>query len=123
VRLLSIILGDTSAEIERPDAHTLVMTVRDGLIDDSFSTLPRKPREPFRKGYRSDVAGMTAEIEDVTPDARPRRVRFTFDRVLDDPAMLWITWEGRGFVPAPPPAVGGRASIGGIDWYAALMPE
>jgi hypothetical protein len=119
-RLLATAIGNNDIELARPDASTLVMTAREGLVDDAFSRVARGATVPFHAGDAVTIAGMTAEIEEVTSDARPRRVRFRFDRSLDDPSFRWITWVGQGFIPISPPLVGAKAGVAPIDWYAAV---
>jgi hypothetical protein len=64
---------------------------------------------------------MTAEVLEVTADRRPSKVRFRFDRALEDPSMHWVVWEGKGFVPTTPPRVGEVAEVNGIDFVAAVL--
>jgi hypothetical protein len=59
----------------------------------------------FAAGETFRVAGMEAAVLAVS-DGRPTRVRYTFDRDLDDPAVvLWIATNG-GFEQIAPPALG-----------------
>src|SRR6202035_5124287 len=101
-------------ELERRDADSLVVTLREGFVDDPFSQVARGASVPFHAGDVSRVAGMTAEVEQVTADDRPRRLRFRFDRPLDDPSLVWIIWDGQGFVPFAVPPVGEKRPVPGI---------
>ncbi len=121
LRLLANALGGNEGEMERTDASTLVMTLPEGFVADAFGQVARGPSVPFHAGDVASVEGMTAEVEEITPDARPRRVRFQFDRALDDPSMKWVRWEGLGFVAAAPPAVGERVKVPAIDFFAAML--
>jgi hypothetical protein len=120
LRQLAVAVGSNGGEIERRDATTVVVTLREGFVADPFSQVPRGASVPFHAGDVARVAGMVAEVEEVTADSRPLRVRFTFDRALDDPSLSWVTWDGRGFVPFAVPAVGEKRPIRGIDYLAAL---
>jgi hypothetical protein len=72
-------------------------------------------------GEVAHVAGMTATVDEVTLDGRPRRVRFTFDRPLEDPSYVWTRWEGFGYVPALPPPLGAKEVIPPIDFLAIWL--
>jgi hypothetical protein len=48
---------------------------------------------------------MQVEILAVTAD-NPYRLRFTFDRSLDDPRLLLLQASRDGVVPLQPPAIG-----------------
>jgi hypothetical protein len=121
VRLLATALDGNDGEIERADARTVVITLRDGFVHDAFSQVARSAKVPFSTGEVVRVAGMTAEVEEVTPDGRPRRVRFRFDVPLEDPSLVWVTWEGSGYVRTAPPAVGEKARVPSIDFYKAVF--
>ena len=120
MRLLSIAVGTNDGEIVRRDTDTLVMTLRDGFVNDPFSRLARGDSVPFHVGETSTVGGMMATVEALTTDGRPQRVRFRFDRPLDDPTFAWTAWDGAGFVPMIAPAVGERRPVRGIDYLASL---
>jgi hypothetical protein len=40
---------------------------------------------------------MRVTVMQVDDAGLPRRIRFEFDRDLDDPSMLWVTEGGDGF--------------------------
>lgn len=67
------------------------------------------------------VDGMSAAVVEITPDGRPKRVRFRFDHALDDPSLRWVRWDGLGFVPVRPPAIGESAPVPTIDVMAAVF--
>src|SRR5262249_21144213 len=75
----------------------------------------------FHAGDAVELEGMTAEVETVLPDGRPKRVRFRFDRDLSAPSLVWTRWDRLGFVPSPPPAVGATARLPSIDAKKALL--
>jgi hypothetical protein len=121
MRLLATAIDGNGGEMERLDARTVVLTLRDGFVGDAFGQVARGPSVPFHVGDVVNVDGMTAEVEEVTADARPKRVRFRFDRALEDASMKWVTWEGNGFVTAAVPAVGEKVEVPAIDFFGALL--
>jgi hypothetical protein len=52
---------------------------------------------PLRPGDTVDLAAMTARVESLTPDGRPRAVEFSFPTDLDDPSLLILSWGSHGF--------------------------
>jgi hypothetical protein len=118
-RLLAIALEGNDGEVERLDERTIVVTLREGFLNgaDVASRVFRSPDVPFRRGDVVEVEGMTADVVEVTSDARPKSVRFRFDRSLDDPSFQWVSWDATGPVPAKPPPVGQKAMIPAIGLY------
>jgi hypothetical protein len=52
-----------------------------------------------------ELSGMRATIVSLRDDGKPRRLRFDFDKDLDDPSYLWVVEKGVTFeeqkLPAP----------------------
>jgi hypothetical protein len=74
------------------------------LVASPHPLFPVGPRELFRNFSQSlhpgdvvSVEGMRVTIIQVDDDGLPRRIRFEFDRDLDDPSMLWVTEGLDGF--------------------------
>ena len=67
--------------------------------------LVRNADEPLVPGETVELSGMRATVVALRDDGKPRRLRFEFDRDLDDPSLLWIVEKGNGFeeekLPAP----------------------
>jgi hypothetical protein len=71
------------------------------------------PRQVFRDfdgslrvGDVVQVGGMKATVLQLDKAGFARRVRFDFDRSLDDPSILWLKESGDTFVDQPPPKIG-----------------
>jgi hypothetical protein len=62
--------------------------------------------EPFAVGARVALGGFEAEVVEVTADGRPARVRFTFDRPLEDAGHAWRRWQAGEFAPFELPVPG-----------------
>lgn len=120
LRLLAVAIEGNDGELARLDEHTVAVTLRRGLLHDSMSQLYRASTIPFRAGDVVALSDVRIEVVEVTADGRPKRVHFRFDRSLDDPSLIWMTWDGPGFVPVKPPPVGGRVPIPAIDYLEAL---
>jgi hypothetical protein len=41
--------------------------------------------------------------------------RYTFERELDDPRLVWTTWEDDGFVAFTPPPVGTPVTLEAVE--------
>ena len=72
---------------------------------------------------------MTAQIEAVTEDGRLTRLRYRFDRALDDGSLRWVSWEAGVFVEVAPPRVGAALEIAPVlydpdeSWRLLEAPE
>lgn len=106
--------------VHRVDARTLDLTLSEGFLHDSLSQTMRGAPWRFRVGESVQAGWLRATPLSLTADGRPRRVRFTFDRSLDDPALRWIRWEVHRFVAWSPPPVGASISLRPIDMRRAL---
>lgn len=105
----------------RSDERTLVVTLSEGFFHNSMSTIHRTARSPMRAGERVELAGMTATVLSLTPDGRrPQRVEFRFDRPLDDPGFVWVTWVDTRFERFELPPVGGERVLQAIDLQKAF---
>ena len=66
--------------------------------------LVRKPDIPLAVDDSVQLPGMRATIVALR-DGKPRRLRFEFDRNLDDPSLLWVVEKGVTFeeqkLPSP----------------------
>ncbi|MGK3961845.1 hypothetical protein WMF01_14845 [Sorangium sp. So ce1667] len=117
-------LGLTSAgtmRVARRDERTLDVTFSEGLFHNAMSKIHRTERDPLRAGERIDVSGMTATVLSLTPDgSRPQRVEFRFDRPLEDPELVWVTWRDTGFERFDLPPVGGERVLDAIDLQRAF---
>lgn len=84
-------------EIVAPAGKSLYPAGQDQLF--------RSDDERFRLGDRVEVPGLAVTILEVDA-AGPRRVRFAFDRDLDDPSLAWLSESSVGVAPVSLPSVG-----------------
>ena len=88
------------------------------LVASPHPLFPVGPKELFRNYNQSlrpgdvvSIADMRVTILQVDEAGLPRRIRFEFDRDLDDPSMLWVTEGQDGFRQEKLPAKGYGAPI------------
>lgn len=110
----------TARTVGRVDAHTLEVVPEGGMLLTAMDRLFWGPDRTFRRGERVDRGDMEVEVVDLTEDGRPARVRYHFDRELEDPRLVWrVLVDGR-LQPWVPPAVGQAvqvdASVPPLQW-------
>jgi hypothetical protein len=106
-RVLSFATGRSL--LLRKDARTIELVASQlPLFPEGPSNLFRDLSEPLGVGERVVVGEMTATVLQTDSHAMPRRVRFEFDRDLDDRSLVWLTEDVEGFhqQPLPPPGHG-----------------
>ncbi len=111
----------TEVTVERVDARTLRIVSAGGALHHDIDRMMRTPRSrPFAAGDRIPLTNLTIEIAAVTPDGRPAEVLARFAAPLEDPSLVWLRWDGRGYVAYRPPAAGGRETFPAVD-FAKLL--
>jgi hypothetical protein len=93
------VLGAAIDEVEvtRTDQRTFELYSPPGYLLDLFARFWRGSSATMSQGERVFVTGYTAHVLRVTPDGRPLRVRFTFDRPLEDASLRFLYWNGSRF--------------------------
>ena len=110
-RTIGLLSGQVGADVTRVDLHTLRFELRGGLFDDYLGRLFRSARDPLRVGDVVEMERMRVEVVGVDKAGQPTELLFRFAVPLEDPSLVWMTWEGRGYVPFTPPAVGETVSL------------
>ena len=94
-------------QVSRPDAVTLRVRPQNGFLDERVAAHRPRPLPAVPDGRRGRPFDVRARVRDVTADARPAEVDFTFGVPLEDPSLLWRRLKAGGvLVPWAPPAVG-----------------
>ncbi|MRG97549.1 hypothetical protein [Polyangium spumosum] len=121
LRVLSTVVRGT-LEVERKDERTLSVTLSAGYFDEVTAAVFRDPdKAKFSVGDRVAVDGMVAEIVSLTEDGTlPEQIDFRFDRSLDDPSMVWVSWEKDRFVEFVVPEVGERRALPVVPYQVAI---
>lgn len=95
------------ALVLRTDDRTIDVVIPKGQgfypagSDDIF----RSDDDPIRSGDEVVVPGMRVTVIDSGEDG-PARMRFAFDRDLDDPSLTWVTQTASTFKDSPAPKTG-----------------
>lgn len=106
-RYLSFTDGDVLV-VRTGDAELEVRAPRGGVLGWLALAVWRDERHPLRVGDTVRVRGMTATVLEVEA-GRPSRIRYRFDRTLDDPSMVLLVGTRRGLEQVRPlPLHGGR---------------
>ncbi|HEY5923037.1 MAG TPA: hypothetical protein VIV11_15260 [Kofleriaceae bacterium] len=113
----------TAVTLERLDAHTLRVTPERGFMLHEVDQMMRSPRvRPFAVGERIKLTVMTIEIASITDDGRPHSVLARFPVPLEDASLTWMRWQGHGYVPYAPPAIGNRDVLPTVE-FAKLLED
>ena len=102
--------------VTRKDATSLELTIEAGHFNTWTHGLVRRADTPMPPGHKVTYPGMTLDVITATDDGNPVTVIATFDRPLDDPDYIWLTWGSGGYVPFSLPAVGEAKTLD-IDEY------
>lgn len=106
-----VLVNARHALVLRRDARTIDVVVPRGQgffpagTDDIF----RPEDHPLEAGAVRDVPGMHVELTSAA--AAAPRIRFTFDRDLEDTSLVWLTEKRTGYEGIAPPAVGYGLSL------------
>jgi hypothetical protein len=99
-------------EVERIDEHTLELRVIGGeMLTTIFERLVRNRHHPLLPGETLRFRDFRAEILSIG-EWGPSRVRFVFERSLDDPKLVLLESHGIGMRPFTPPAIGESVPLG-----------
>jgi hypothetical protein len=105
VRWRLLTLGSPRSLVLRTDDRAIEMISNpEPLMPESLQIKFRS--ELLQEGAVIDVPGMRAIVLQLDTDGAPHRIRFEFDRSLDDPSMFWVTEGATGFREQKPPSMG-----------------
>jgi hypothetical protein len=106
--VFTLYAGTQSLEVERYADRGLELYAARSWFTTPFE---RIRRAPLRPGDQIALKHLTVEVREVDAEGAPTRVRFTFDRSLDDPNLTFRCWAGKEVVFWSPPPVGGRVQL------------
>jgi hypothetical protein len=109
-RILVLTGGKRPLEIERTDAHTLVVRQDAGFFRSGTEILTRSPSMPMKAGTRVQLTGVSVEVAR-DDGSVPTEAVFRFDAALESPTLKWLEWRGKTFVPFELPAIGTTRQI------------
>jgi hypothetical protein len=113
--------GEADLRIERVDEFSLRVRQRGGFLQSPGSHLFRNPKRTFTRGTNVELEGVNVVIDDLTAEGRPAAILARFDRTLEDPSLVFLAWEGLGYVPFALPAVGQSVILPALDLAAVLL--
>lgn len=97
-----------------PDTLELVAQRGGALLQAASAGLYRSTLSPLRAGQVVRIAGLDVEVLEMDGWG-PRRVRFHFDRDLDDPSFVFLIMTKRGLTRFSLPRVGHAALVPGAS--------
>jgi len=98
--------GPLPLDVTRTGERSLELTVlTSDLRGTAVPSLYRAESAPVRKGERHELDGLRVEVLEVMDD-NPERMRFEFDRSLDDESFWLLIATAHGLRRQHPPAIG-----------------
>jgi hypothetical protein len=120
--ILMLAPGTTSLALERPSRDTLIIEAGEGWLGSPFDNVYRTPAKPFAEGYQVRLPDVRIEVIEITPDGRPKKVRFVFACELEDPSLRWVLYDDGRYVPFDLPAAGERTVIAAVP-FSLIWPR
>ena len=71
----------------------LCIEAEDGWLNSPFDIVYRARTRPFPDDYQVQLSGVRIHVVASTPDGRPRKVNFTFERELENESLRWVLYE------------------------------
>jgi hypothetical protein len=108
-------------DLERIDAHTLELRVLASDLTDSFAgSLYRAADDALHPGDRVHLPGLDVEVL-ATDHGNPWRMRFRFERELEDPKLVFLEARPEGLrrLALPPIGQSVRLPRAALPWQAA----
>jgi hypothetical protein len=120
-RLRWLASGTSRIVVTREDARTLRVVPSEGFMPHISEQMLRSLKRPFARGERVQLGGFTVEILELLPDGRPAAARFVFEVPLEDASLYFASWQGRGYGPWAPPAIGQTATLEPAGFIEAVF--
>jgi hypothetical protein len=110
--LRGLVSGSFPLAVTRSDERTLAVHLGGGLFDGILGRLFRGPDRPLALGQVVALPGLSATVAALSPpDGQPSDVVFRFSVPLEDPSLRWLQWQGKGYAPFVPPAIGRTVTL------------
>jgi hypothetical protein len=109
--LRGLAAGPFPVTVTRLDERTLALHLGGGLFDGLLGRLFRGADRPLPAGHEVEMTGLSARVAALSPDGEPSDVVFRFAVPLEDPSLRWLQWQGPGYVPFTPPAIGQTVTL------------
>jgi hypothetical protein len=113
--------GTTDVKVTRLDDRTLRVEPDGGfMILTSERLFHNARRNPYHPGDVVNLPELRVTIDEVTSDGRPRVVSARLDRPLEDPSYVLMSWQGGGYAPYTPPAIGPTETLPAADLVTVM---
>jgi hypothetical protein len=115
--VFTLYAGTQALEVARYADRGLELYAARGWITTPLERIRDLQRAPFRAGDQIALTHLTVDVREVNAEGAPTRVRFTFDRSLDDPNLTFQRWAGREIARWCPPPIGGRVQLAAASLF------
>ncbi len=122
-RQLWLASGISDVRLKTLDAHRVELLPVNGFLASASELMLRRPRSGLATGQRVTLPGAEVSIAEQTADGRPLRVIVEFELPLNDPHLLFMRWEGSGYVRFRLPAPGQTLTLQHADIERLLFSE
>jgi hypothetical protein len=113
--------AESDLQLTRLDAHSLALRPEGGFLASLSQRVFRSHDHKLPLGATVQLDGVRFEVTALTSDGRPAEVVVRFDKVLEDPALLWVQWGKHAYVPFTPPAIGASVRLPRVDALPLLF--
>jgi hypothetical protein len=115
--VFNLYAGTQALEVERYADRSLELHAVRSWITTPFERVRNLRRAPLRAGDQIALAHLKVEVREVNAEGVPTRVRFTFERSLDDPSLTFRCWTGPEVALCHPPSIGGRVQLSAAGMF------
>jgi hypothetical protein len=115
--------GIADVQLTTLDEHRVEVFPANGFLASASELMLRRPGSGLAPGDRVTFPGAEVSIVDQTADGRPRRVIVEFELPLSDTRLLFMRWQGSGYVPFPIPQPGQTVTLPHADISRLLFGE
>jgi hypothetical protein len=106
-------VGPFMTECRRIDEFTLEIRPEFGFVTYPWARMFRGWSYPFTLGETIKLHGLTITVKGLTADNRPSVAEFRFDKPLEDPSRIFVTYVDGGYVPWDIPKIGNNSNLPG----------
>ena len=111
---LALSSGNHLVTYTRNDLYTIDVQSENGSLTDLDSPLLSK-EYTTQPGHIVRLGNVIIEVLEVY-NGLPSKAQFRFKLPLEDPSLLWFSWENGIYVPFTPPDVGEAVTIEGAPF-------
>jgi hypothetical protein len=122
-RQLWLASGISDVRFTTLDEHRVEILPANGFLASASELMLRRPDSGLATGERVTLPGAEVSIAEQTADGRPLRVIVEFELPLNDPHLLFMRWEGSGYVPFRVPEPGQTLTLQHADIERLLFGE